>query len=208
MNVPVLLDYASVLVFAWTGALVASRAQLDIVGFLFFACLTAVGGGTIRDVLLGRIPVFWVQTPAYILLASAAAVIVFFTAHLLTSRYRLLVWLDTLALSVAVSAGVAAAQEMGQPPFIMVLMGITTGCIGGLMRDVVANEVPMILKQGEFYVTAAFAGALASVAVQALTVVETVPLLVCTLVTFALRAGSLLRGWHLPAYKGYPPRTK
>ena len=101
-----LLDYASVLVFALTGALVASRAQLDLVGFAFIACLTAVGGGTVRDLLLDRHPVFWVGQPDYILIAVAAAVVVFFTAHLVESRYNWLVWLDSFALSIAVAARV------------------------------------------------------------------------------------------------------
>lgn len=208
MNLPVTLDLASVLVFALTGALVASRAQLDIVGFIFIACLTAVGGGTVRDLLLGRSPVFWVQSPGYILLAASAAVLVFFTAHLLESRYKVLVWLDALALSVAVSAGIAATLTTGQSPMIQVLMGIATGCLGGLMRDVVCNEVPLVLKQGELYVTAAFAGAIACVVTLTLTDRPALPLIACALVTFGLRAGSILRGWNLPAYKPRPPRHK
>lgn len=204
----VLLDYASVLVFALTGALVASRAQLDIVGFLFVACLTAVGGGTVRDLLLGRIPVFWVKTPEYILLASAAAVLVFFTAHLLESRYKVLVWLDAVALSVAVAAGVAAALETEHRIVIITLMGVITGCFGGLMRDVVCNEVPMVLKAGELYVTAAFAGALASLLAFLLTEHPALPLAACMLVTFGLRAGSIRLGWQLGAYKPRPPRQK
>ena len=107
-----LLDYASVFVFALTGALVASRAQLDIVGFVFIACLTAVGGGTVRDVILDR-PVFWVANPSFIVVASMAAFLVFFTAHLLESRYRSILWIDAFALAVAVPAGVAAAVAMG-----------------------------------------------------------------------------------------------
>ena len=104
MSFLALLDFASVLVFALTGALVASRAQLDLVGFAFIACLTAVGGGTVRDVLLGRDPVFWVGQPVYVLICVAAAVFVFFTAHLVESRYRWLLWLDCFALSIAVAA--------------------------------------------------------------------------------------------------------
>ena len=98
------LDYGSVLIFALTGALVASRAQLDPVGFVFMAALTAVGGGTLRDLLLGRATVFWVAQPAYVMLAAGAALVVFWTAHLIESRYRLLIWLDSVALSVAVAA--------------------------------------------------------------------------------------------------------
>jgi len=95
------LDYASVFVFALTGALAASRAQLDVVGFLFLACLTAVGGGTLRDVILNRDVVFWVLDPAVILSACLAAVLVFFTAHLLESRLRALEWCDAFALAAA-----------------------------------------------------------------------------------------------------------
>ena len=99
MSILAFLDYAAVLVFALTGALVASRAQLDLVGFAFVACLTAVGGGTLRDLLLGRDPVFWIGQPNYILLATAAAILVFFTAHLLESRYRVLLWLDSVVFN-------------------------------------------------------------------------------------------------------------
>lgn len=80
-----------------------------------------------------------------------AAILVFLTAHLLESRYKVIVWLDALALSIAVSAGVAAAQAMGQAPAITLIMGMVTGCMGGLMRDVVCNEVPLILIRGELY---------------------------------------------------------
>lgn len=201
-----LLDYASVLVFALTGALVASRAQLDLVGFAFIACLTAVGGGTIRDLLLNRHPVFWVGQPDYILIASAAAVLVFFTAHLVESRYNLLVWLDSFALAIAVAAGTGAALSMNQSGVIVVLMGVTTGCLGGLMRDVVCNEVPLVLKQGELYVSCAFSGALAAVVADRLGFDELATLAACALICWALRAGSLVFGWQLPVYKSRPPR--
>ncbi|MFC7703102.1 trimeric intracellular cation channel family protein [Plastorhodobacter daqingensis] len=200
------LDHAAVLVFALTGALVASRAQLDIVGFIFIACLTAVGGGTVRDVILNRDAVFWVTEPTFIALASAAAVLVFFTAHLLESRYRALLWLDACALAVAVPAGVGVAIGMGQPWPIVLIMGVVTGCLGGLMRDVVCNEVPLVLKQGELYVTCAFAGAGAALVVLTLTDEPRFALLACACVVFALRAGSLAFGWSLPVYRSRPPR--
>ena len=201
-----LLDYASVLVFALTGALVASRAQLDLVGFAFMACLTAVGGGTIRDLLLDRHPVFWIGQPDYILIATAAAVLVFFTAHMVESRYNWLVWLDSFALAIAAAAGSGAALSMGQSGIIVVLMGVTTGCLGGLMRDVVCNEVPLVLKQGELYVSCAFAGALTAVAASRLGLDELTALSACALICWALRAGSLVFGWKLPVYKSRPPR--
>jgi uncharacterized membrane protein YeiH len=207
MSLLVALDLAAVIVFALTGALVASRAQLDIVGFVFVASLTAVGGGTVRDLLLDRNPVFWIAEPRTVGVAAGAAVIVFFTAHLLESRYKVIVWLDALALAIAVSAGVAAAQGLGQGPAITVIMGIVTGCLGGLMRDVVCNEVPLVLKQGELYVTAALAGAAAAVLAPLMTPHPLAPLAACTVLTFGLRAGSILFGWRLPVYRPRPPRT-
>lgn len=199
------LDYAAVLVFALSGALAASRAQLDPVGFIFIATLTGVGGGTLRDLLLARGHVFWVERPEFIVISAAAAMVVFFSAHLLESRYRALLWLDALALGVAVPAGTGVALDLGQGPVIVLIMGMVTGCLGGLMRDVVCNEVPLVLKQGELYVTAAFAGA--ATALLALQVMpEGAALLACAAATFALRAGSLTFGWRLPVYRARPPR--
>ncbi|MFD1158963.1 trimeric intracellular cation channel family protein [Roseovarius aestuarii] len=206
MTALTLLDYASVLIFALTGALVASRAQLDIVGFAFMACITAVGGGTVRDVLLDRNPVFWVGNLTYIFIALGAAVFIYFTAHKVESRYRWLLWLDSFALAVAVPAGMAAAMVMLQPGPIIVLMGVATGCLGGLMRDVVCNEVPLVLKQGELYATAALGGALAGLAVMQMTHLTMPVLIACAATTWGLRAGSLLFGWQLPVYKSRPPR--
>ncbi|MGY6703390.1 trimeric intracellular cation channel family protein [Roseinatronobacter sp.] len=200
------LDYAAVFIFGLTGALAASRAQLDIVGFIFLACLTAVGGGTLRDVLLNRDQVFWIADAGMILSASIAAVIVFFTAHFLESRLRTLEWLDALALAVAVPAGVGVAMALDQNWPIVLIMGVATGTFGGLMRDVVCNEVPLILKKGELYASAALAGAVAAVMTAAVTDTTLIILLICGVTTFALRIGSMLFGWCLPVYKSHPPR--
>lgn len=202
------LDYASALVFALTGALVASRAQLDLVGFIFFAALTAVGGGTVRDLILSRDHVFWVQRPSLVLLAAAAAILVFWTAHRLESRYRWLLWFDAMALAVAVPAGVGVALTMEHGPVIVLIAGVVTGTLGGLMRDVVSNEVPLVLKQGELYLTAAFGGALIALVVLGLGLPRPAALLACALATFGLRAGSMIWGWRLPVYRPRPPRDR
>lgn len=207
MNPAQFLDYASVLIFALSGALVASRAQLDIVGFFFVACLTAVGGGSVRDLLLDRNPVFWVADPIPLGIACAAAFLVFFTAHLMESRYNVLLWLDAVALPVAVAAGASVAISLGHSAPIVLVMGVATGTLGGLMRDVVCNEVPLVLKQGELYVTAAFSGAAAALIAPLFTSYALAPVLACIATCFALRAGSLLFGWCLPVYKSRPPRV-
>ena len=207
MNALDFLDYASVFIFALTGALAASRQQLDIVGFAFISCLTAVGGGTVRDLLLDRNPIFWIEQPTYIAVACIAAFVIFFTAHLVESRLRTLIWLDSFALAVAVPAGTGVALALDHQILVVILMGTITGCLGGLLRDVVLDDVPVVLKQGELYVTAAFAGA--TIAALTRPAFDTVlfPLLICAAVTWALRAGSLVFGWSLPVYKSRPPRS-
>ncbi|MCU4652560.1 trimeric intracellular cation channel family protein [Roseibacterium sp. SDUM158016] len=207
MSTLVALDYAAALIFALSGALAASRAQLDLVGFAFLASLTALGGGTVRDLLLDRNPVFWIADPTPLAIACGAAVVVFFTAHLLESRQTVLTWLDALALPIAVAAGVRAATEMEQSVPIVLLMGIATGCFGGLLRDIVANEVPLLIRPGKLYVTAALAGGGAALIAGALTDHTGVALAACICVTFALRAGSLAFGWRLPVYKPRAPRS-
>jgi uncharacterized membrane protein YeiH len=206
MSALALLDLASVFIFALTGALAASRAQLDIVGFFFLAALTALGGGTLRDVLINREAIFWITAPELLLVSSLAAVAVFFTAHRLESRLSALLWLDSIALAVAVPAGVAAAIAADMPPTVVLVMSMITGMMGGLMRDVICNEVPVVLRQGEIYATAAFAGSGAALITQQLTSEPLVMLLACALTTWALRAGSLAFGWRLPVYKARPPR--
>ncbi|WP_371156861.1 trimeric intracellular cation channel family protein [Jannaschia sp. 2305UL9-9] len=207
MSLDLTLDLASVLVFAITGALVAARAQLDVIGFIFIACLTSVGGGTTRDLLLGRNPVFWIGDATPVAVAATAAVIVFFTHHLLASRLTVIVWLDAVALSVAAAAGVAVTYDLGQDVWVQLVMGVVTGCMGGLMRDVVCNEVPLVLKQGELYVTAALAGGVATVAARELGATGLWPLAACTVVTFLLRAGSIRFGWRLPSFRARPPQA-
>ncbi len=202
------LDYAAAMIFAATGALAASRAQLDIVGFFFLASLTAVGGGTLRDLMLDRNPVFWIADPMPIAIACGIAFVIFFTAHLLESRQKVLIWLDALALPIAVAAGVSAAVGMDASVPIVLVMGVATGTFGGLMRDVVANEVPLVLKQGELYVTAALAGAGAAIIAPLISSHPAAPVIACVLTAFALRAGSLAFGWRIPVYKPRPPRNK
>jgi uncharacterized membrane protein YeiH len=201
------IDHAAVLVFALTGALVASRAQLDIIGFAFLAILTGVGGGTVRDVLLDRNPVFWMADPTYLGVAVIAAFVVFFTAHLFESRYKAILWLDAAALAFAVAAGANIAASLGQSAAIVVVMGTVTGCLGGLMRDVVANEVPLVLKQGELYVNCAVAGAAVVALSPFVGLSQTPTVLFAAAITFGLRTGSIALGWRLPVYKSRPPRN-
>src|SRR5262249_52038948 len=146
-----------VAVFAVTGALVASRKQMDIVGFALLATVTGIGGGTLRDLVLGVQPVFWVREPVYVVVCIAIAAIVFFTAHVPESRYRLLLWLDALGLSFFCVVGADKALVADAGWFIAIVMGVITATFGGIVRDVLGGEVPVILRK-EIYATAALAG--------------------------------------------------
>src|SRR5690606_24893110 len=137
MNSAILLDLLGIALFAATGALSASRKELDIIGFLFLATITGIGGGTARDLILG-VPVFWVEQPLYILICAATAIGVFFTAHLLESRYRLLLWLDAVALAAYGVFGAYKGLLVTGSPVVAVVMGMLTGTLGGILRDVLA----------------------------------------------------------------------
>jgi len=204
MNPILLLDYAGVAVFAATGALAASRKQLDIIGFLFLASVTGIGGGTFRDLILGA-PVFWVRNPDYVLICAVIAVLVFFTAHMVESRYKLLLWLDALGLSLFSAMGAAKGMAATGSPTVAVVTGMLTATLGGILRDLLAGE-PSVLLRPEIYVTAAMAGA----AVFTLADVAGASLPVSALLAFAaafiVRAGALKFGWAFPAYKSRPGR--
>jgi len=158
------LDYAGVALFAATGALAASRKQLDIIGFLFLAAATGIGGGTTRDLMLG-VPVFWVDQPVYLLICAATAGLVYFTAHLIESRYRLLLWLDAVALAAYGIFGAHKGLLVTGSPTVAVVMGVLTGTLGGIIRDVLARE-PSVLLRKEVYVAAVLAGGVAFVALK------------------------------------------
>jgi uncharacterized membrane protein YeiH len=193
-----LLDYAGMAVFAATGALAASRKQIDMVGFVFLAIATGVGGGTLRDLILGATPVFWVRQPEYLVVAAAAAVIVYFSVHLIWPRYVWLLWLDNIVLSAYCVVGAAKGLELGAPAPIAVLTGVMTATFGGVLRDIVIGQ-PSALMQREIYVTAALIGA----GVYTILIVFGAPLapaaLTAFLASFLLRGGALHYGWKLPS---------
>jgi len=198
------LDFLGVALFAATGALAASRKQLDIIGFLFLAGVTGTGGGTVRDLILG-VPVFWVEREAYILVCAATAVGVYFAAHLIESRYRLLLWLDAVALAAYGVFGAYKGLMVTGSPTVAVVMGMVTGTLGGILRDVLAGEPSVLLRQ-EIYVAAAGAGAVAFVAVSWAGGPLGLAAAAGFVVALGVRSGALWFGWTLPAYRSRPGR--
>ncbi len=205
MDVLQALDYAAMALFAATGALAASRKQLDVIGFLFLASVTAMGGGTVRDIVLGQTPVFWVVKPEYLSICAAVAVIVYFTAHLLESRYRVLLWLDAIGLSAYAVMGAAKGLEATGSPAVALVTGTLTATFGGILRDILANE-PSVLLRPEIYVTAALAGAATYTAATMAGVPVWLAALAGVTVAFTIRGGALRYGWSFPVYKSRPGR--
>jgi uncharacterized membrane protein YeiH len=199
------LDYAGIAVFAATGALAASRKQLDIIGFVFFAAVTGMGGGTLRDLVLGRAPVFWVINPNYILICVSIAVLVFFTAHLFESRYRLLLWLDAIGLSAYSVVGAVKGLAATGSPTVAIVTGALTATFGGILRDIMAGE-PSVLLRPEIYVSCALAGSCVFTVAHGFGV----PLYLASgagvLTAFAIRSGALVFGWTIPSYRARPGR--
>lgn len=201
-----LLDMFGMAVFATSGALVASRKQMDIFGFILLGTVTGIGGGTIRDLLIGIQPVFWVSHPAYLWVCIVVSAVVFFTAHIPESRYRVLLWVDAAGLAAYAVVGAEKALAHGTDALVAVTMGVVTAAFGGIVRDVLGGESPIILRK-EIYVTAALAAALVFV-VAIGAGVPSVPASLAGVATgFIVRGCALYWGWSLPAYRARPGRT-
>lgn len=191
--------------FAVSGALTASRKELDIVGFAFVAAVTGLGGGTLRDLLLDLGPVFWVHQPHYLAVTTLAAVLVFFTAHRVEVRYRLLLWADALGLALFCVVGARIAHDAGAPAPVAVLMGMTSAVMGGLLRDIICNELPLVLRR-ELYWTPALLGAVVAIGLDGLGLPPAAGGVAGFAAAFALRAAALRFDLSLPAYRARPGR--
>ena len=189
------LDYFGVFVFAVSGALMAARKHMDIFGYVVLALFPAIGGGTVRDIVLG-LPVFWLDSPIYLYLTFAAALGVFVFVNQPHIMRRALIWADALGLSMFCVIGAHKAMALEHSAIIALVMGVVTAVFGGMIRDVIANVVPLVLK-AEIYATAAFAGAIAYVCAQFVMPVE-VAMLAGFGCCFVIRAMAILFNWSLP----------
>lgn len=196
------LDYAAVAVFGASGALAAARRKHDIITFTFFAAVTGVGGGTLRDLLIDA-PVFWVTRPEYlgVCVAGAVAIWIFGWGQ---GRERLLLWLDALGMAAYTVVGALKAVSLGLPPGSAIVMGVLTSTFGGIIRDVLAEE-PSVLLRRELYVTPALLGSAVFVGLDALGVQLTLAGAMGFIAAFTVRAGAILFGWQMPAFPGRSP---
>jgi uncharacterized membrane protein YeiH len=194
----VILDIFGVAVFAVSGALVAAEKRQTLVTFIFFAVVTGVGGGTLRDLLIGA-PVFWVHANVTLLICIAAALGVWLFS---TRRFsaRALDWFDAAGLAAYATYGSAKALAYGVAPVPAFAMGVLTACFGGIVRDVLAG-VPSILMRPELYVTAAALAAGLFVGLSLAGVSMWVAAAVAVAAGFTLRGLAIARGWALPSYR-------
>ena len=191
-----LMDLVGVFAFAVSGALTAGRRGMDLFGVVVIAAVTAIGGGTLRDILLDR-PVFWLADTAYLYVIAAAAV-----GTLVYARFRRpprvsLLLADAFGLAVFAVLGVRAGLEAGVPQLVAVIMGTITGVVGGAVRDVLCGETPLILRR-EIYATAAVAGATTYVVLVALSGPGAITLTASIAVTLLLRLSAVRFDLHLP----------
>ena len=199
-------DILAAVVFAVSGSLVASRKNLDVIAFMWFAVITGVGGGTVRDVILG-VPVFWVQNPAHVSACLVTAVVMHFVAPLVESRYRTLLWFDAFGLALVTVAGTVKASDVGAPGLVAVAMGAVTGIVGGLIRDTLGH-VPSVLLGREIYVTASVLGASTYVGLNAAGVARLPAMVAGFLVTFVVRSLAIKLGWALPVFRESTKRER
>ncbi|HEX8258354.1 MAG TPA: trimeric intracellular cation channel family protein [Allosphingosinicella sp.] len=192
------LDHAGIAVFALSGALVAAAKRQTLVTFIFFAVVTGVGGGTVRDLLIGA-PVFWIERNAILVICFAAAMIVWLLPQRLWSGAALL-WIDALGLAAYATFGAAKGLAYGVAPLPAVAMGVLTACLGGIIRDILAAE-PSILLRPELYVTAAALSSALMVGLLMMGLDSYAAGAIAASAGFALRAGAIVKGWSLPAYR-------
>lgn len=191
-------DLVGVFVFAVSGALAAVRKDMDIFGIMVVALMPAVGGGTIRDLVIGE-PVFWVQNTASIWAALAASILTFFVANKLESRMTWLIWADAAGLALFCVVGAEKALMVSGSPMIAIMLGVATGVAGGIIRDIICNEIPLVLRDDqEIYATAAFVGAGLYCLLIYINVDPVYALWSGMAAAFITRAAAIKLGWRLP----------
>lgn len=203
------LDYFGTVIFAITGCLVAAKRQSDILAFILLGLATAVGGGTIRDILIGRFPVFWIQTPFYLVLCIATAIVMFWgIQRLIRSRHYefFLVWSDAIGLATFTIIGTHIALMNNIDLIPSALLGCITACFGSVIRDVISNDETLILRN-DIYMTASLAGAAVYIGLTSLDMNIELAVLGSFITTFAIRGLAIQYGLKLPGHRWFENET-
>lgn len=194
------LDLIGVGVFAVSGALAAGRKHLDLLGVIVLGMVTAIGGGTIRDVLLDRHPLFWLADPTYVIVIVASALATVAYVRWRPAPAVALQYADAVGLAMFSVAGAQIAERAGVPGIACVLLGTITGAAGGAVRDVLSAEIPTVLRRGNLYASAAISGTALYVILAYAGVARSTASLIGMVVVAAVRLASLAFGLQLPVF--------
>ena len=194
------LDMAGVFVFAVSGALTAANKKMDVFGFIVIALITAVGGGTLRDLVLD-VPVFWLSQSVYVWITLSAAILTFIFTQTFHRGQALFLWFDAIGLAVFCVLGAAKTYGITEDPTIAVMMGVVSAVAGGMFRDIICNEIPLIF-HSEVYATAAFTGATIFIIASSFGLTPGISMLIGAIAAFALRSAGILWAWALPKSPG------
>jgi uncharacterized membrane protein YeiH len=194
------LDLIGVAVFAVSGALAAGRKRLDLFGVLVLALVTAVGGGTIRDVLLDRHPIVWLADPIYLMVVATAALLTVVYVRWRPPPEAALLVADALGLALFSVAGAQIAQQSGLPAASGVALGTVTGAAGGAVRDVLTAEIPLVLRRGDLYASAAIVGTTGYFVLEALGVPHSTASLIGMAIVAAVRFAAIRWRLQLPVF--------
>jgi uncharacterized membrane protein YeiH len=200
-----IMEYAGTIAFAISGALVAGRKHMDVVGVVVLGSIVAVGGGTLRDLLVGDFPVFWVTSPTFVVVGAvvALATIPLFKTGTIAvlQRYNLVQISDAAGMALFVVTGTNVALAAGADSLAAAIVGVIAGVGGGIIRDVLANKIPDVLTNGQFYASAAFLGAIMYVILLQTSLSPLISVWVPIIVIFGLRLLSIVYGWGVPKFR-------
>ncbi|MEO8205198.1 MAG: trimeric intracellular cation channel family protein [Chthoniobacterales bacterium] len=199
MSLAYVLQMAGVAVFACSGALAAGRKSLDVVGVIVIAFSTAVGGGTLRDLLLQR-SIFWFADPVYLWVCIGAGALTWVYASFWPLPQRALLFADAWGLGFFTISGMQIAEQLGHSVVICCVMGVITGVAGGVLRDVLCGEIPLIFRKSELYASAAILGTVVYFSLKAVAVSTAIASLAGIGIIILLRCAALIFGWHLPVF--------
>lgn len=184
---------------AVTGAIAAGRKKMDFFGVMLIACITGLGGGTVRDVVFDTHPITWVAHPKYLIYTSVCALMTIFVAHSLTKIMKVFLVLDALGLSAFVIIGAQKVLSHGMPPSVAVISGMITGICGGMLRDILCNDIPLVLRK-ELYAMIALAGALLYITLELYHVPRNLNILISLTTIFSARVLAIFFHIEMPKF--------
>lgn len=203
VNGAILFEGIGTLAFALSGLIEAARKKLDLVGMAMVSGLAAFGGGTLRDVLLDRRPFFWVENEFWLwaILIICIAALIFMRSRHLEPTARAMQWPDAIGLGAFAAGGTQIALSASVAPIIAVLMGVLTAVFGGVLRDIVVNEIPKAFSDHIPYAAIAFLGGWVVVALNLIGLEAFLSVVIAASLTIGLRVLAMLLGWRLPAWR-------